>query len=161
MVKRVINIEGVVDELPDTGWATSISPVRNEKILGLIGLFALFLLTVDWGSVFGWIPFHLLGIDIWVGMAIVLLLVLRFLMIVKKAPVGGNCRGGFYASSKGKALFFYDMVGDMLLAGLFCLLVWLRNPLVFLFASLMIFGRFKKGGGEVSDVQNWYPEHAN
>jgi multisubunit Na+/H+ antiporter MnhB subunit len=155
---RTVNIEGVVDVLPEKGWVKSVPPLENHTIIGLTIVLGLFLLSVDWGAVLALIPFHLLGIDIWMLIAMGLILLLRFGMILIRPPIGGNVNSGFYASPQGKELYLWDTVGELILTGVFCLLVVIKSPIVFVIAGLMLFSRFKSNQEAIEgDVERWYP----
>ncbi len=153
---RAIDIEGVIAELPESGFSNGVPPLQNEKILGLTGLFAIFLLTINWGAIFASLPLNLISIDIWTGIGVFLVLVLRFGTLLFRDPVGGTLRGGFFGEA-GKSALFWDTAGELALTFLLCLLVVLKNPLVFVFILVLVYGRFKAGRyrGE-GDFERWY-----
>lgn len=153
---RNINIEGIVDELPESGFSNSVPILKNEKILGLSALFIIFLFSIDWKAILATLPLHVIGIDVWMALALILIVFLRFVLIIIKPPIGANVINGFYASPQNKEAFFWDVAGEMFLVSLFALLVWLKNPIVFVFASLFLITRFKKF--QKTDCDYCYPQ---
>jgi len=154
---RSINMEGVVVELPESAFAKSVPPSENEKIIGLSALFILFAMTLPWGSFFS--ALFLISPDIGVWIAIMLVILLKFVMLLFRAPLGGALKNGYYAGMPtSKHVFFVEAFGELAILFAFCALIILKNPLVFAFGIILLIGRFRAGRRpEGEDFERWYP----
>jgi hypothetical protein len=154
---RTLNMEGIAVELPDSAFAKSAPPSQNEKIIGLSALLILFAMTLPWGSFFS--ALSIISPDIWVWIAILLVILLKFVMLLVRIPMGGALKNGYFAGvPNSKQVFFIDALGEMAILIGFCALIILKNPLVFAFGILLLIGRFRAAHRpERDDFERWYP----
>lgn len=144
-------IEGTWESLPEDGYAKTLPVLGNEKIIGLALLFGLFFMLVDWSPITS-VILPLLSKDGWLVLCMVLLMIFRFVQLVSVRPVGARSAGGL-AGPQNNELVMYEIVGELFLTVLLCLLVWFKNPLAILFVLVFLWGRLRIPVPDAS--QNW------